>query len=213
LAYAEATITSSVPEVLLAPRSAVLDTGTRAVAYVDRGSGAYEKRDVRVGRRGDAKVEILSGLAAGEKVVTQGNMMIDAEAQMAQPESLGVASGSVTAKEAEVPEVMMKQWTLLSQAAAALASDDLAAFNKIGVVPTASTSLAEARKAFYDAVQPAVEEALHHPGHVKIYECPMASNAFPGAPQKARWIQLASPLRNPWFGAQMLDCGSEVVAP
>ncbi|MBJ7326068.1 MAG: efflux RND transporter periplasmic adaptor subunit [Chthoniobacterales bacterium] len=213
LAYAEATIGSSLPDALLAPRTAVLDTGARAVAYVDRGGGVYEKRDVRVGRRGDTKVEILSGLAAGEKVVTQGNMMIDAEAQMAQPESLGVSSISGQTKTTEVPEAMMKQWTLLSEAAAALAADDVAAFNKTGAVPTASTSLAEARKAFYDLVQSAVEEARHHPGHVKIYECPMSSNAFPGAPQKARWIQLAGPLRNPWFGAQMLDCGSEVVAP
>jgi len=210
LAYAEAMITSSAPEVLLAPRTAVLDTGTRAVAYVDRGGGTYEKRNVRVGRRGDTKVEVLGGLAAGEKVVTQGNMMIDAEAQMAQPESLGVVSGSDKTKEVEGSEARLKQWALLSDAAAALASDDLAAFNKTGAVPTAPMSLAEARKAFYDLVQPAVEEALRHPGHVKIYECPMASTSFAGAPQKARWIQLTGPLRNPWLGAQMLDCGSEV---
>ena len=210
MAYADAAITSSVPDALLAPRTAVLDTGSRAVAYVDHGNGAYEKRDVRVGRRGDSKVEILGGLAAGESVVTQGNMMIDAEAQMAQPESLGVASSSGQTESAEVPEAMMKQWTLLSEAAAALAADDLAAFNKAGVVPTAAASLADARKSFYEAVQPAVEEALQHPGHVKIYECPMASTSFPGAPQKARWIQLDGPLRNPWFGAKMPKCGSEI---
>jgi membrane fusion protein, copper/silver efflux system len=55
-----------------------------------------------------------------------------------------------------------------------------------------------------------VEEALRHPGIVRVYECPMTAALFPGAPNKARWIQLDAPLRNPWFGAAMLECGSEV---
>jgi len=30
------------------------------------------------------------------------------------------------------------------------------------------------------------------------------------APQPGFWIQTNSPLRNPYFGSEMLDCGSEV---
>lgn len=41
---------------------------------------------------------------------------------------------------------------------------------------------------------------------VKIYKCPMAPK--PG--QTAFWIQLQGPLRNPYYGSQMIDCGSEV---
>ena len=37
---------------------------------------------------------------------------------------------------------------------------------------------------------------------VKVYHCPMASS--PGV-----WIQLRGPLRNPFFGQEMLDCGTE----
>lgn len=207
-AYGEAVLKVASDPVLLVPRSAVLDTGKRAVAYVDRGGGAYERRDVRVGRRGDTTVEILGGLAEGEKVVTQGNLMIDAEAQMAQPESLGVAA-TAPAPIQMVDEATMKRWTALSAAAAALAADDLAAFNASGVV-AAAPDLGAARSAFYKAVTPAVEEALRHPGIVRVYECPMTKGAFPGAPDKARWIQLEPPLRNPWFGAAMLDCGSEI---
>ena len=33
---------------------------------------------------------------------------------------------------------------------------------------------------------------------------------IPGAPRTAEWLQLAAPIRNPYFGAEMLDCGSEV---
>ncbi len=45
---------------------------------------------------------------------------------------------------------------------------------------------------------------------VKVFRCPMTKDAFPGAPNRADWIQLQSEVRNPWFGAEMLDCGSEV---
>lgn len=206
-AYGEAVLAVAGDEVVSVPRTAVLDTGQRTVAYVDRGGGAYEKRDLRVGRRGDAAVEILGGLAEGEKVVTQGNLMIDAESQMAQPGSLG-AAGAAPAH--AVDEATMERWTALSAGAAALAADDLAAFNAGGAVAKPAPDLAAARRAFYEVVTPAAQEALRHPGAVHVYECPMTSGAFPGAPDKARWIQIGAPLRNPWFGAAMLECGSEV---
>ena len=45
---------------------------------------------------------------------------------------------------------------------------------------------------------------------LKIYRCPMTKDAFPGAPRTAEWIQFQPVIRNPYFGAEMLDCGSEV---
>jgi copper/silver efflux system protein len=42
---------------------------------------------------------------------------------------------------------------------------------------------------------------------VKIYQCPMS----PKAGQTSYWIQLQGPLRNPFYGSEMLDCGSEVL--
>lgn len=44
----------------------------------------------------------------------------------------------------------------------------------------------------------------------KIYECPMTARAFDQAPARARWFQTGAPVRNPWYGAAMLDCGTEV---
>lgn len=202
--YGEAEIISTDDDVLMVPRGAVLDTGRRAVAYVDKGGGAYERRDVRVGRRGDTNVEVLSGLFPGEKVVSQGNLMIDAESQMAQPDALGVGAHDEKAASGQD----MARWKVLSDAAAALAADDLEAFNKLGLAQ--SDSLADARRAFHEAVTPVTQEALRHPGAVKVYECPMTSGAFPGAPASARWIQMDGPLRNPWFGREMADCGTEV---
>lgn len=61
------------------PESAVLDSGTRQVVLVELGGGAFEPREVVLGPRGDGYVEVLSGLAAGERVVVNGNFLIDAE--------------------------------------------------------------------------------------------------------------------------------------
>ncbi len=41
---------------------------------------------------------------------------------------------------------------------------------------------------------------------IKVFKCPMAPK--PG--QTSFWIQLQGPLRNPFYGSEMLDCGSEV---
>ncbi|MGI5865319.1 MAG: efflux RND transporter periplasmic adaptor subunit [Myxococcales bacterium] len=67
----------------LAPRAAVIDTGERQVAFVSRGDGKFEPRDVRMGlESSDGKVEILEGLEPGELVVTSGQFLIDSEAKM-----------------------------------------------------------------------------------------------------------------------------------
>ena len=55
---------------LLLPTGAfVNDTGGAWVFVVDKSSGRAEKRSVRLGRRNNSHVEVLSGLAAGEQVI------------------------------------------------------------------------------------------------------------------------------------------------
>lgn len=67
---------------LVVPESAVIDTGTGQVVYVDRGNGAFEPREVQLGLRADGAVEVLRGLKTGEKVVSSANFLIDSEAQL-----------------------------------------------------------------------------------------------------------------------------------
>jgi Cu(I)/Ag(I) efflux system membrane fusion protein len=80
--YAEGTVALEAPQVLTVPRSAVVQTGPEAVVYVAHGAGAYGRHPVQLGRRGDRFVEILSGLDAGDKVVTNGTLLIDGQAEM-----------------------------------------------------------------------------------------------------------------------------------
>jgi Cu(I)/Ag(I) efflux system membrane fusion protein len=72
------------------PESAVLDSGTRQVVLIDLGGGTFEPREVELGARGDGYVEVVEGLAAGQRVVVDGNFLIDAESNLkAALESLG----------------------------------------------------------------------------------------------------------------------------
>lgn len=65
------------------PREAVIDTGTRQVAFVATGGGRFEPREVKLGVSGrDGLVQILSGLAPGEQVVTSGQFLMDSESRL-----------------------------------------------------------------------------------------------------------------------------------
>jgi multidrug efflux pump subunit AcrA (membrane-fusion protein) len=61
---------------------AVLDSGLKQTVFVDRGSGIIEPRTVKTGERFGDRVEILSGLQAGERIAVSGNFLLDSESQL-----------------------------------------------------------------------------------------------------------------------------------
>ncbi len=67
---------------MVIPASAVLQTGTRAIAFVDHGNGNLEPRTIEAGTQIDDTVIVLSGLKPGEKVVSSANFLVDSEAQL-----------------------------------------------------------------------------------------------------------------------------------
>jgi Cu(I)/Ag(I) efflux system membrane fusion protein/cobalt-zinc-cadmium efflux system membrane fusion protein len=67
---------------LTIPASALFYSGTRQIAFVEQGSGYFEPRDVETGAQDEDDVVVLSGLKAGEKVVTSANFLIDSESQV-----------------------------------------------------------------------------------------------------------------------------------
>lgn len=64
------------------PASAVLYTGRRDVVWVEVEPGVFEPRDVSLGIRSADEFEVLSGIKAGEVVVSQGGFIIDSEAEL-----------------------------------------------------------------------------------------------------------------------------------
>jgi membrane fusion protein, copper/silver efflux system len=69
-------------KVLTVPTSAVIDSGTRKIVLVRLAEGRFEPRSVKLGSRGEDHVEVLEGLAEGERVVTSANFLIDAESNL-----------------------------------------------------------------------------------------------------------------------------------
>ena len=69
-------------EGLAVPVTAVLPTGLRNIAFVDKGEGKLEPRYIELARKYGDVYEIKSGLTNGERVVTSANFLIDAEAKV-----------------------------------------------------------------------------------------------------------------------------------
>lgn len=67
---------------LAIPASGVFQSGTRQIAFVDRGSGYFEPREIEIGARADEDVVVMKGLKAGERIVTSANFLIDSESQL-----------------------------------------------------------------------------------------------------------------------------------
>ncbi|KPF94101.1 cation transporter [Rhodopseudomonas sp. AAP120] len=81
--YVDAEIDAGSAEPVLAVLdSAVLDSGSKRIVFVDKGGGRYEPRVVHTGQRGSGAVEIRDGLSEGEPVVTSANFLIDAESNL-----------------------------------------------------------------------------------------------------------------------------------
>jgi Cu(I)/Ag(I) efflux system membrane fusion protein len=127
---------------LIIPRSALLFTHEKPAAYVDLGGGAYQFRQLELGKIGDTDAEILGGIEEGEKVVTQAALLIDSQSQLAhlanikEPEvkrsetsGLPVSSGGVPLTlTAPLPAIFVESVIAITSA---LSSDNLAEYQKL----------------------------------------------------------------------------------
>jgi Cu(I)/Ag(I) efflux system membrane fusion protein len=116
------------------PRTAVLWSGKRSVAYVkvpNSDNPGFEMREVTLGSRMGENYLIVSGLQPGEEVVTNGVFAIDAAAQLSGQYSM---MNRPQTKSLEVAEEFKDQITALADAyfgvKNALVADDLAETQK-----------------------------------------------------------------------------------
>lgn len=72
---------AEVPGVVI-PDSAVMDTGTRQIAFVEEKPGFFVPREVTVVRRAAGKALVTQGLTAGERVVVKGTFLLDSESRL-----------------------------------------------------------------------------------------------------------------------------------
>jgi Cu(I)/Ag(I) efflux system membrane fusion protein len=80
--YANVELGMDMGEGLTVPASAVMPTGSREIAFVDKGGGKLEPRIVELGEQIGDHYEVKNGLAEGERVVASANFLIDAESKV-----------------------------------------------------------------------------------------------------------------------------------
>lgn len=93
--YAEVSIESRLDgDQLVIPRSAVINSGVRKVAYVLSGDDTYEPRVIETGVvSDDDHVVVLSGLSENELVVTSGQFLLDSESRLSEALAEGYQAG------------------------------------------------------------------------------------------------------------------------
>jgi membrane fusion protein, copper/silver efflux system len=126
-----------ISNVLAIPRSAVLNPGGKPRVFVELTPGRYAMRAVKLGRVGDSLIEVLDGVALGERVVSQGGFLLDAQAQLAGLEPAGesapVAAATAAPSHADLSASEVAAIRKFIQEAdalvRALADDELHAFH------------------------------------------------------------------------------------
>ncbi|CAN5330415.1 efflux RND transporter periplasmic adaptor subunit [soil metagenome] len=81
---------------LLVPSEAVIRTGKRVLVMVAGAGGHYRPVEVRIGREGDGRTEILAGLGQGDKVVASGQFLLDSEASLGGIEATPLGDDPMT---------------------------------------------------------------------------------------------------------------------
>jgi Cu(I)/Ag(I) efflux system membrane fusion protein/cobalt-zinc-cadmium efflux system membrane fusion protein len=80
--YVNVEIAAPLGKQLVVPASAVLQSGSRAIAFLDRGDGNLEPLEIETGPQIGDSVVVLKGLQPGDHVVSSANFLVDSEAQL-----------------------------------------------------------------------------------------------------------------------------------
>lgn len=81
--YANVTFdVSSVRGALAVPEDSVIHSGRRNLVVLDLGNGAFQVREVALGRNGNGFWEVRKGLSEGDRVVISSQFLIDSESRL-----------------------------------------------------------------------------------------------------------------------------------
>ncbi len=80
--YVDVLLQMEMGQSLVVPVSAIMPTGKRNIAFVDKGEGKLEPRFLELGGKFGDVYAVKSGLKEGERVVASANFLIDAESKI-----------------------------------------------------------------------------------------------------------------------------------
>jgi Cu(I)/Ag(I) efflux system membrane fusion protein len=80
--FVDVELSVELPEAVTVPHDALVDAGTKKTVFLAKGDGWFEPRRVETGWRFGDRVEIVRGLAAGDRIVVSGTFLVDSESQI-----------------------------------------------------------------------------------------------------------------------------------
>jgi RND family efflux transporter MFP subunit len=90
--FVDATLSIELPPAIAVPVDAVMDAGTGKRVFIERATGVFEPRDVSTGWRLGGNVEIVKGIAEGDRVLVSGAFLFDSESRMRQSRAYPAAA-------------------------------------------------------------------------------------------------------------------------
>jgi Cu(I)/Ag(I) efflux system membrane fusion protein len=82
--YATVHVVTPTISVLTIPRTAAVQTGTRTIVFIDIGDGKLLPREITLGAVVGEFAQVMSGLTAGQTVVTSAQFLIDSESNLGE---------------------------------------------------------------------------------------------------------------------------------
>ena len=219
------------------PKSAVMWTGERSLVYLKTSNHppTFEMREVKLGAENGNKYSILSGLQKGDEIVTNGTFTVDAAAQLQGKKSMMTSENNLLELSTEIQEQfreVIKNYLQLkndlvndnaekAKISAEKAQEQLQAVNpseeKISArikslqkgfsAVSQSGEIEKQREAFISLSEEmiTISKQIQQTQKLFIQKCPMANNN-----QGAKWLSSEEEIKNPYYGASMLGCGSVI---
>ena len=75
-------LSAAVPVSVTVPADALIETGSGAWVYVDKGENRFEARRVTTGWRTAERVQIVQGVKPGDRVVAEAAFLVDSETRL-----------------------------------------------------------------------------------------------------------------------------------
>lgn len=93
------------PNAVVVPSEAIVRSGSREQVFVVRAPGKFEPREVTPGISAEGLTQILSGVQAGEQVVTSSQFLIDSESKLREATAKMMRAEMPDAGMADMPEM------------------------------------------------------------------------------------------------------------
>jgi RND family efflux transporter MFP subunit len=161
---------------VLVPDSAVLRSGEKNTVFVALDDGKFAARDVALGVEAeDDMIQVLDGLAAGDRVVTSGQFLLDSESQLR--EAIDKMQGTTPAQEMKPPGGNPTNATAIASATAVettvyvcpMPEHVAIIYDHPGNCPICGMALVPVTASALKKIQPG--------GKVLYYTCPMPEHA------------------------------------